>query len=388
VSRPLVVIFLTVFVNLVGFGIIIPLLPFYAETFGASPVVIGLLFAAFSLAQIVAAPVLGALSDRFGRRPILILSLIGTVISFAMLAAAQSLAMLFAARVVDGLSGGNITIARAYIADVTEPDERARAFGFLGAAFGLGFIVGPGLAGLFAHISYTAPIWAAAAVTVVAAGMAWAWLPETVHRGSAVSVSPLRALPEVLKRAHLRPLLIADFLYWSSFAVCTTTFALFASRRFGFDVVRTGYVLAAFGVLGVVVQAGVVGVVARAIGVHRTMLIGLLIAAVGWALVAASTSVPIFLLSLIPAGVGVGLCNASIVTLVSHSGSKDEQGTVQGAAGALESFGRAIGPVWGHGALQRFGEGSAYATAAVAFFATTLFILSYNPPADVQNDLP
>ena len=256
VSRPLLVIFLTVFVNLVGFGIIIPLLPFYAETFGASPVVIGLLFAAFSLAQLVAAPVLGALSDRFGRRPVLIFSLIGTVVSFAMLAVAQSLAMLFAARVIDGLSGGNITIARAYIADVTEPDERAKAFGFLGAAFGLGFIVGPGLAGLFAHISYTAPIWAAAAVTVIATVMAWLWLPETVHRGSAVSVSPWRALPEVLGRPHLRPLLIADFVYWCSFAVCTTTFALFASRRFGFDVVRTGYVLAAFGLLGVIVQAG------------------------------------------------------------------------------------------------------------------------------------
>ena len=378
VSRPLLVIFLTVFVNLVGFGIIIPLLPFYAETFGASPVVIGLLFAAFSLAQLVAAPVLGALSDRFGRRPILIFSLVGTVISFAMLAVAQSLTMLFAARVIDGLSGGNITIARAYIADVTEPGERAKAFGFLGAAFGLGFIVGPGLAGLFAHISYTAPIWAAAAVTLLATGMAWLWLPETVHKGNAVSVSPWRALPEVLSRAHLRPLLITDFVYWCTFAVCTTTFALFASRRFGFDVVRTGYVLAAFGLLGVIVQAGLVSIVVRAIGVKRTLLTGLVFAAVGWGLVSSSSTVPMFLLSLIPAGVGVGLCNASIVTLVSHSGSKEEQGTVQGAAGALESLGRAVGPVWGHGALQRFGEGSAYATAALAFFATTFLMLSYH----------
>jgi DHA1 family tetracycline resistance protein-like MFS transporter len=285
VSRPLLVIFLTVFVNLIGFGIIIPLLPFYAETFGASPVVIGLLFAAFSLAQLVAAPVLGALSDRFGRRPILIFSLVGTVISFAMLAMAQSLTMLFAARVIDGLSGGNITIARAYIADVTEPGERAKAFGFLGAAFGLGFIVGPGLAGLFAHISYTAPIWAAAAVTLLATVMAWLWLPETVHRGSAVSVSPWRALPDVLSRAHLRPLLIADFMYWCTFAVCTTTFALFASRRFGFDVVRTGYVLAAFGLLGVIVQAGLVSIVVRAIGVKRTLLTGLVFAAAGWGIV-------------------------------------------------------------------------------------------------------
>ncbi|MSO30974.1 MAG: MFS transporter [Acidobacteria bacterium] len=387
-SRPLLVIFLTVFVNLVGFGIIIPLLPFYAETFGASPVTIGLLFAAFSVAQLVAAPALGALSDRYGRRPVLIFSLIGTVVSFAMLAVAQSLTMLFAARIIDGLSGGNITIARAYIADVTEPEERAKAFGFLGAAFGLGFIVGPGLAGLFAQVSYTAPIWAAAAVTILAVAMAWLWLPETVHRGSAVAVSPWRALPEVFRRRHLRPLLMSDFLYWCSFSVCTTTFALFASRRFGFDVTQTGYVLAAFGLLGVIVQAGFVGIVVGRIGVLRTFLAGLVIAAAGWGLVGASSSVTMFLVALIPAGIGVGLCNASVVTLVSHSGSKDEQGTVQGAAGALESLGRAIGPVWGHSALQRFGEGSAYASAAVAFVATALIMLNYQPPAEGTSDLP
>ena len=379
-SRPLLVIFLTVFVNLVGFGIIIPLLPFYAETFGASPVVIGFLFAAFSLAQLVAAPILGVLSDRFGRRPVLIFSLIGTAVSFVMLAMAQSLFMLFAARIIDGLSGGNITIARAYIADVTEPDERAKAFGFLGAAFGLGFIVGPGLAGLFSHISYTAPIWAAVVVTLMATVMAAVWLPETVHRGSAVTVSPLRALPDVLRRRNLRPLLLADFVYWSSFALCTTTFALFASRRFGFDVAHTGYVLAGFGLLGVIVQAGLVGVVARRIGVTRTLLVGLVIASAGWTLVALSGSVPVFLLSLIPAGIGVGLCNAAIVTLVSHSASREEQGAMQGAAGALESLGRAIGPVWGHGTLQRFGEGSAYGTAALAFLATMVLMLGYKAP--------
>ena len=245
--------------------------------------------------------------------------------------------------------------------------------------------MGPGLAGLFSHISYAAPIWAAVAVTIVATALATLWLPETVHRGSAVSMSPFRALPDVLRRKHLRPLLVADFLYWSSFALCTTTFALFASRRFGFDLAHTGYVLAGFGLLGVFVQAGLVGLVANALGVVRTLLVGLLIAAAGWTLVAISTSIPIFLLSLIPAGVGVGLCNASIVTLVSHSGSREEQGTIQGAAGALESLGRAIGPVWGHGALQRFGEGSAYATAALAFLATTLLMAGYQPGSNGAN---
>src|SRR3977135_2354152 len=159
-TRPLLVIFLTIFVNLIGFGIIIPLLPFYAQTFGASPLVIGLLFAIFSMCQLIAAPALGDLSDQYGRRPVLIFSLLGTVVSFVMLALAHTLTMLFLARIVDGLSGGNISTARAYVADVTDPHERAKAYGFLGAAFGMGFIVGPGLAGVLATISYTAPIWA------------------------------------------------------------------------------------------------------------------------------------------------------------------------------------------------------------------------------------
>src|SRR5471030_2956105 len=192
VTRPLLIIFLTIFVNLVGFGIIIPLLPFYAETFGASPAVIGLLFAVFSLCQLVAAPALGDLSDRLGRRPILVFSLAGTVVSFVMLALAHSITMLFLARIVDGLSGGNISTARVYVADITAPKDRARAYGIIGAAFGLGFIFGPALSGILAKTSLTAPIWAAAGLTLVATVMAWLWLPETVHRARASAGNPFR----------------------------------------------------------------------------------------------------------------------------------------------------------------------------------------------------
>src|SRR5947208_3324396 len=228
VTRPLLIIFLTIFVNLVGFGIIIPLLPFYAQKFGASPLVIGLLFGIFSLCQLVAAPALGDLSDRYGRRPVLIFSLLGTVASFVMLALAQTLTVLFLARIVDGLSGGNISTARAYVADITEPKDRARAYGLIGAAFGLGFILGPALSGVLSKVSYTAPIWAAAALTLVATAMAWLWLPETVHRAQAGTGNPFRYLPELLRRPILRRVLVIDFVYWSAFAVFQTTFALFA----------------------------------------------------------------------------------------------------------------------------------------------------------------
>jgi MFS transporter, DHA1 family, tetracycline resistance protein len=368
-SRPLLVIFLTIFVNLVGFGIIIPLLPFYARTFGASPIVIGLLFATFSLAQLIASPLLGGLSDRWGRRPVLILSLIGTAVSFAMLAVAQSLAMLFAARIVDGLSGGNITTARAYIADITTEENRAKAYGVLGAAFGLGFIVGPALGAAFSQISYTAPIWAAAVITLAATVLAWLWLPETVHREHAGTGLPWRGLRSLGARPGLRRLLGIDFLYWMSFAVYQTTFALFGARRFGFDATHTGYLLSAFGALGVIVQGGLVGPVVRVLGNQRTLVIGLILTAVGWGGSALTYSVPLFVLLLVPGAVGIGLCNATLIALVSNAADRREQGRIQGAAGALESLGRTLGPVWGNGLLQKIGEGAAYGAAAALLLA-------------------
>ncbi len=386
-SRPLLVIFLTILVNLIGFGIIIPLLPFYAETFGASPLAIGLLFASFSVCQLIASPFLGQWSDRWGRRPILIFSLIGTVVSFVMLALAHSLALLFVARAVDGLSGGNITTARAYIGDITTEENRARAFGMLGAAFGLGFIIGPGLGGLFARISYTAPIWAAAIITVVATVLAWLWLPETVHRVHAVAGSPWKALRDLGHRPALRLLFAIDFLYWGSFAVYQTTFALFGERRFGFDATHIGYLLSAFGFLGVVVQGGFVGAVVRRIGERRTLTIGLLCAAAGWGGSAMTHSLSVFIALLVPGAIGIGFCNPALTSLVSGAAGRHEQGRVQGAAGALESLGRTLGPVWGNGALQWFGEGTAYGSAALVLIGTAVLSTRYHARASSRSSL-
>ena len=377
-SRPLLVLFVTILVNLIGFGIIIPLLPFYAEQFGASPIVIGLLFASFSIAQLVAAPLLGEWSDRWGRRPVLILSLIGTAVSFAMLAVASSLTMLFAARIVDGLSGGNITTARAYIADVSTEENRAKMYGFLGAAFGLGFILGPALGGAFSHISYTAPIWVAVAVTVAATVMAWLWLPETIHRAHAASGFSLKTITELFHRPYLRTLLAVDLVYWMSFAVYQTTFALFGARRFGFGVAETGYMLSAFGLLGVVVQGGMVGPIVARLGERTTLAIGLALTAFAWGGSAITYSLPVLVLLLVPGAIGIGLCNATLSALVSKTAAPGEQGRVQGAAGALESVGRASGPIWGNGMLQAFGEGSAY-IAAAALLAGASFTVSRLP---------
>jgi DHA1 family tetracycline resistance protein-like MFS transporter len=373
-TRPLLIIFLTIFVNLIGFGIIIPLLPFYAETFGASPLVIGLLFAIYSLCQLIASPALGDLSDRWGRRPILIFSLVGTVVSFAMLALAHSIVMLFVARMVDGLSGGNISTARAYVADVTEPKDRARAYGLIGAAFGLGFIMGPALSGVLAQVSYTAPIWAAAGLTFVAAAMAFFWLPETVHRAHAGSGNPLSYLPALLHRPAMRRMLAVDFIYWFAFSIFQTTFALFAAERFAFDASRTGYFFAGFGVLGAVIQGGMIRPIVKRTGDKAMFIAGLLFSVVGLAAAAEAHSVLLFAVSLVPLAFGMGFGHPTVSSLVSRAGRDDEQGRVQGAAGAVESLGRTIGPVWGNASLQRYGEAMPFLSGA-AFLVLALLVV-------------
>jgi DHA1 family tetracycline resistance protein-like MFS transporter len=378
VTRPLLVIFLTIFVNLIGFGIIIPLLPFYAETFGASPLVIGLLFAVFSVCQLVAAPILGDWSDRYGRRPILIFSLLGTVASFVLLALARSITMLFIARIVDGLSGGNISTARAYVADITEPKDRARAYGLIGMAFGLGFIFGPALSGMLVKVSITAPIWAAAAITLLATAVAWLWLPETVHRAQAGTGMPFRNLPDLLRRPALGRVLVIDFVYWFAFAIFQTTFALFTARRFRFDASQTGYFFSAFGILGAIVQGGLIRPVVHRLGDKPTFIVGLVCSAFGLVAATLTHSVAVFAVTLVPLALGIGFGHPTISSLVSRAARGDEQGRVQGAASAVESLGRTVGPIWGNASLQRFGEGMPYLSAAAFLMVTLLLSIGYH----------
>jgi DHA1 family tetracycline resistance protein-like MFS transporter len=287
--------------------------------------------------------------------------------------------MLFLARVVDGLSGGNISTARAYIADITEPKDRARAYGLIGAAFGLGFILGPALSGLLARFSITAPIWAAAGITLIAMSMAWFWLPETVHRAHAGTGLPFRHLAGMMRRAELRRVLAIDFVYWFAFAVFQTTFALFAARRFDFDVPQTGYFFAAFGLLGAIVQGAMIRPIVGRLGDKPAFLIALVLTSAGLVATALAHSVTLFALTLVPLALGSGIGHPTMTSLVSRAGNNDEQGRVQGAASAVESLGRTIGPVWGSASLQRFGDGMPYLSAAVLLVIALVLSIGYDP---------
>jgi DHA1 family tetracycline resistance protein-like MFS transporter len=376
VNKQLLAIFFTILVNLIGFGIIIPLLPLYAQSMGASPLAIGSLFMAYSVSQMVASPVLGAWSDRWGRRPVLLLSLLGTAVSFAMLALARNIGMLFAARIVDGLSGGNIPTARAYISDITGPRERARSFAWLGAAFGLGFIVGPAMGGALSAFGFAAPAWVAAGLAAVGAAMAWFWLSETVHRAPAEGRSGWHALPAFLRRSPLGTVLAVDWSYWVSAAAYQTTFALFAAQRFGLGVREIGYLLSFAGAVGAVVQLTLVGPAVRRLGERRALAAGLFIASAAFAAIAVVNRVWLLATLVLPASVGTGLASPSLMSLISRTAAPDEQGTVQGVAGTLESLGRAVGPVWGNGLLGLYGEGPALSSVAALLTAAGFVMLS------------
>src|SRR5512137_2303129 len=274
-KSPLLPIFLIVFIDLLGFGLILPLLPFYAKSFGANELTIGLLLASYSLMQFLGAPVLGRLSDRYGRRPILLISQLGTFVGFLMLGFANGLGMLFLSRIVDGVSGGNVSTAQAYIADISDESNRAKNFGLIGAAFGLGFILGPAIGGFLSRFGYQVPAFAAAGLSLVTILLTFFMLHEPERKAKTRTEFSWAALRRAFGHPTIGILLTMVFTFGLAFAMFQTSFALFASARFGFDVQQTALVLTYVGVLSVVMQLVVVKRVVKRLGENRTIIITL-----------------------------------------------------------------------------------------------------------------
>src|SRR5581483_11695400 len=358
VSRisPLLLIFLTVFIDLIGFGIVIPILPIYAEstTFHASPAAIGWLMGSFSLAQLIFSPILGRLSDRVGRRPVLVFSVLGSALAFLMMGLAGSLWMLFAARIFDGVTGGNISTDQAYIADVTRPEERARGIGLIGAAFGLGFIVGPGIGGELSHFGLGAPFYFAAALALFNAVSIWFLLPESLSKErraqaheSAQTGSRWQELTEALRRPDLRMLLLIYFFLTLAFATYQSTFALFAKIRYNYSPQQIGRFFVYVGVIGAVVQGVLLGKLTKRFGEHKLLLVGLLVMTASslcmpWAATPAG-----LLLVLGALSVGSSLTSSLLPALISRRSSADRQGRTLGITQSAGSLARFIGPAWG-----------------------------------------
>src|SRR5260370_2960712 len=270
---PLLVIFITVFIDLVGFGIVIPVLPFYAEgtKFGATPREVGFLFASYSIMQLIFALVMGRLSDKYGRRPVLLVSILGTSLGFMILGFATTLWMLFLGRIIDGISGGNISTAQAYIADVTTKENRAKGMGLIGAAFGLGFVFGPAIGGILSRWGINVPFLFAGGIAFANAILLYFTLPETVTPDHPARVSSARGrgwkqLIDSLKRPRLGFVLTIYFLSIVAFSIMTASFSLFLMFRLGYDAWHNGSIFAFVGIISSTIQAGLIGKLVKTFG--------------------------------------------------------------------------------------------------------------------------
>ena len=370
-GSPLVPIFLIIFIDLVGFGIIIPILPLYAESFSASPAMIGILLASYSLMQLVATPYLGALSDRYGRRPVLLISQVGTVLSFILLGLANSLPLLFAARILDGISGGNISTAQAYISDVTEERSRAKAFGLIGAAFGIGFITGPALGGFLGRNgNYAAPAFAAAVISFIALILTFVMLPESrtpamraeVRKPRIIDVAGFR---EALGMGQLGVLLLVFFVFNFAQASFQSMFALFALNRLNFGAQETGYVLAYVGVLAVILQGGAIGPIVKRFGERTTTRAGLLLASFGLAASAWAPTWPLLLAALAPLSVGLSIATPSLNSLLTKESPNGATGRILGLSQSVAALARVLGPLAAGLAFNYLGVPAPFLLAAV-----------------------
>jgi len=342
------VIFFTILVDLIGFGIIIPILPYYAQRLGAGGFGLGALLGVYSLMQFVATAVLGRTSDRVGRRPILLATMLCNAAGYLLFAAAHSYPLLFLARVVSGFAGGNISAAQAYVADITTPSERSRGMGVIGAAFGLGFIIGPAVGGLSAHyIGPAAPGLVAAGLSLLNFISAYVILPESLraeHR-SERSTWDLSHIGDAVRNPKLAPLMAAWGIAPFAFAGYTVALPLWAGLAFGWREQQLGWLFTVIGATAAVVQGYLFGKLARRVGDRRLLIVGAFGMALGIAVIPAlHTSAALYAWTVVLA-FSNSIFGPAASGLVSIFADPTEQGTVLGAAQALSALGRLLGPI-------------------------------------------
>lgn len=351
-SLPLL--FSVVFMDMVGFGFIIPLIPDYIKQFGGAPALAGMLMASYAMGQFFAAPMVGRLSDRFGRKPLFLLSIGGTFLSLLLLGFARSLPLIFASRILDGLTGGNITVAQSYIVDITDDKNRAKGFGVIGMAFGFGFIIGPLFGGLLSRFGLSTPAFVAAGIAAANLLLITFILPESLssERRGKIAKNPRRAfsgrlLLETLRQKGTGTVLQMSMLYSFAFTLFESMFALFAAEALGVGPVNRGWLLAYVGVLVALVQGGGVGYLAKRFDERKLAAVAISVAAVSLLLYSLAPSVPMLMIALVPLSLGSGVASTMLRTLLTKSVSKESVGGTLGLAASIDSINRILAPLAG-----------------------------------------
>lgn len=357
-SRALLPIFFIVLVGVFGFTLVIPLLGIYAERFQATPTQATLLVSVYAACQLVSGPLLGRVSDRIGRKPMLLVSQVGSLVGFIVLARAQALWVLYLARIIDGATAGNLSIAQAYISDNTRPENRAKAFGLIGIAFGLGFFIGPFVTGYLSNYGLTAPIYAAAILSLASIVLTVFFLPggapprateDAGPGGKRLSILDWSAYARYFRRPVLNGLLLQFFAFAFSFSTFTSGFALFAERRFHyqghpFGPIEIGYLFAYVGILGIILQGGLLGRLVRRFGEPALVSAGFSSLVIGYFALGIVHDIGPLLATATVSSFGNGLLRPSLTSLISQKAGRHEQGTVLGLNQSIMSIAQILAP--------------------------------------------
>jgi DHA1 family tetracycline resistance protein-like MFS transporter len=368
--RSLAILFVIVFIDLLGFGMVIPVMALYAERLGAPDSQIGWLMTGYSAMQFVFTPIWGRLSDRLGRRPLLLLSIAMTAVAFFGYAIAPTFAWLLVSRLFAGAATANIAIAQAYIADVTPPEGRARGMGLIGAAFGLGFILGPAMGGLLSNVSLAAPGYAAAALAAANGVAAFFVLPEPSLRVEVQHRPRFTRLLEEFKKPGIRRLILIYLFAIFAFSGMEATFALLAAHRYHLDRSRVSYVFAFIGVVVTIVQGGLIGPLTRRFGERALLVAGLLAQALGLVALPYAGGLGGLLVACLPLAFGSGLTTPALTSLISRSAAAEDQGGTLGVGQAAAALGRVAGPISATSAYDHLWFAAPYLGGAVIMLAT------------------
>jgi MFS family permease len=376
---PVYLVLLTVFIDLLGFGIIIPLLPFYAQHFGAAPTVIGLLSSSYSFMQFLFVPFWGRLSDRIGRRPIILMSVTGSFISYLIFGFADSLAILFISRMLAGFMGANISTAQAYIADTTSFEQRAKYMGLIGAAFGVGFMLGPFIGGVMSNINYGAPGFLASGLSLANAILAYFLLPESLKDRSKpvrkLSLLNITAIRAAFQKRAIGNLVLIFFFYTFAFSILYVAFPLFSRERFKYNAAESGYFFAYVGLIGIIIQGGAIGRLAKKFGEKSLMTTGLVLLLVALTFVPSSHGLSTLIILATLLASGSAFITPSLTSLISKYAGTGEQGGTLGVSQSFSSLGRVIGPFWGGFILGAAGIEWPFYTGSIMLVVALFFAL-------------
>ncbi|MFI0348113.1 MAG: MFS transporter [Chthoniobacterales bacterium] len=366
------IIFFTLFIDMVGFGIIIPILPRYAEYFGATSFQLGMIVAVYSLAQFVMLPIWGKLSDRIGRKPVLLLSVFGTAIGYLMMGFSQSIIMMIIARAIDGGAGGNMGTAQAYVSDITAPEERSKAMGVLGSAFGFGFVIGPALGGFISYrYGIVAPMFFAGGLALLNALLIGIFLPESLRREekttTGVDHQKSSLWKNVDKKIYL-PALCTFFFFITGFAIITTVFSLFVYYRYHFNEQQTGWVYTMEGMIAIILEGALFGMLSKKWGDRRLVILGSCFTAVGFFFLPLTAHVRSMVFFFAMVAMGDSLLTPGLPGIISRSVSSEWQGAAFGFFQSVGSLGRLLGPLIAGYFLAIDLHGPIEAYARTAFF--------------------